>query len=39
MSINNLLVPLVITVCFPSIMLIGIVFLDYCITKIKLLLN
>ena len=36
MSINYLAIPLTIgIICFPSIILIGLVLLDYCVTKTK----
>lgn len=39
MSINYLPMPLIIgIICFPSIILIGLVLLDYCVTKTKQLL-
>jgi len=39
MSINYLAVPvLLISLCFPSIILIGLIILDYCVTKTKQLL-
>jgi len=36
MSINYLAIPLLVTaICFPSIILIGLTIIDYCVTKTK----